>query len=293
MNSIKHPSFKFDLLQRYRLIEIVALWEGKLNASHLIDYFAIGRQQASKDINEYVKNIAPNNLTYNSSLKGYEPTNSFSPVITSGNADEYLQLVSRNNDLVNTFQDLSLGLDCTVRVTTPEFKIAPAVLRAIINACKKNTRLEVDYRSVNAPNKDGRIIVPHSLVHSGMRWHVRAYCEKNQDFRDFVLTRFHSVPEAMGSDDTLSSSSPVNDEKWNTRVHLCFMPDSRLSPEQQAIVAQDYGMTNNRLLITIRGALVPYLLQLMRIDVNTIAADARAQQIVIENIEAVKQWMFQ
>lgn len=139
-------NIKFDQLQRYRLIEIVALWEGKLNASHLTDYFGIGRQQASKDINAYNNDVAPDNLIYNSSLKGYQPTEHFSPVVTSGLADEYLQLVSRNNDLVNTFQDLSLGFDCTHRVMAPEFAVKPSVLRAIINACKNRKRVEVDYR---------------------------------------------------------------------------------------------------------------------------------------------------
>ena len=50
--------YRYDLLQRYRLIEIVALWEGKLNAGHLVEHFGIGRQQASKDINTYLKEIA-------------------------------------------------------------------------------------------------------------------------------------------------------------------------------------------------------------------------------------------
>jgi hypothetical protein len=66
--------YRYDLLQRYRLIEIVALWEGKLNAGHLIDSFGIGRQQASKDINEYLQKIGTGNLIYNPSLKGYEPS---------------------------------------------------------------------------------------------------------------------------------------------------------------------------------------------------------------------------
>lgn len=42
-------------------------------------------------------------------------------------------------------------------------------------------------------------------------------------------------------------------------------------------------MTNNRLFIQVRGALVQYLPQKMRIDVNVISADPSAQQIVIEN----------
>ena len=52
-----HWPLRYDLLQRYRLIEIIALWEGKLNATHLTGYFGIGRQQASKDINDYLKGI--------------------------------------------------------------------------------------------------------------------------------------------------------------------------------------------------------------------------------------------
>ena len=280
---------KFDLLQRFRLIEIVALWEGKLNASHLTRYFGIGRQQASKDINEYCTNLAPNNLIYNASLKGYEPTDEFTPVMTAGNADEYLQLVSRNNDLLKTFSNLSLGFEASYQLVAPSFKIEPKILRVIVNACKYQQRLEVDYRSINAPNEEGRIIVPHTIVHAGTRWHVRAFCEKNQDFRDFVLTRFYGQPEVLGQSEISSS----DDTKWHTMVNICFMPDSRLSEAQQQIVTMDYGMTDKRLLMSVRGALVPYLMQLMRIDVNTIAADPRAQQIVIENMNAVKQWMFQ
>lgn len=166
--------------------------------------------------------------------------------------------------------------------------IRPEVLRQIVKACRNQTRLEVDYRSVNTPDKDGRIIVPHSIVHSGMRWHVRAFCEKNNDYRDFVLTRFYATPDAVGS----SEHSIVQGEAWNTQVNVCFTPDQRLSYEQQAIVANDYGMTENRLLIQVRGALVQYLMQMMRIDMNVIAADPRAQQIVIHNMDAVKQWLF-
>ncbi|MFT6910164.1 MAG: hypothetical protein ACJAS1_006892 [Oleiphilaceae bacterium] len=280
--------FKYDLLLRYRLIEIVALWEGKLNAGHLMDYFGIGRQQASKDINEYLQNIGENNLAYNSSLKGYEPTAYFTPKVSQGDVDEYLQLIHRNSDLMNTFEDMPLGFDYTHNMPLPRYKVRPEVLRAIVRACRDNARIEVDYRSVNAPDKDGRIIVPHSIVHSGMRWHVRAFCEKNQDYRDFVLTRFYGEPERVG----ISKHSTENDTAWHTLVNVCIMPDQRLSPEQQQIVANDYGMTDNSLLIQVRGALVHYLLQMMRIDMNVIAADPRAQQVTIQNMDAVKQWLF-
>jgi hypothetical protein len=280
--------FKYDLLLRYRLIEIVALWEGKLNAGHLIDYFGIGRQQASKDINEYINSIGVNNLAYNASLKGYEPTATFTPQVTQGDVDEYLQLIHRNSDLTNTFEDMTLGFDYTHNMPLPRYSVRPDVLRMVVRACRDNARIEVDYRSVNAPDESGRIIVPHAIVFSGMRWHVRAYCEKNQDYRDFVLTRFYGDVEYLG----VSKQSPLNDTAWHTLVNVCIVPDQRLSPEQQQIVANDYGMTNNSLLIQVRGSLVPYLLQMMNIDVNMIAADPRAQQVTIQNLDAVKQWLF-
>jgi predicted DNA-binding transcriptional regulator YafY len=281
--------FRYDLLQRYRLIEIVALWEGKLNAGHLIDYFGIGRQQASKDINEYLQTIGPGNLVYNSSLKGYEPSADFVPKVTLGDVDEYLQLIHRNSDLMNTFEDMTLGFDYTHRMPLPVYKVRPELLRKIVKACREHARLEVDYRSVNAPDKDGRIIVPHAIVHSGMRWQVRAFCEKNQDYRDFVLTRFYGDAELIGR----SKQTSEQDTAWNTLVNVCIVPDQRLSPEQQQIVANDYGMTDNSLLIQVRGALVQYLLQMMRIDMNVIAADPRAQQVTIQNMDGIKQWMFQ
>ena len=45
---------RWDLALRYRLIETVAWWEGRLTTGHLIQSFGISRQQASKDINTYI-----------------------------------------------------------------------------------------------------------------------------------------------------------------------------------------------------------------------------------------------
>ena len=152
----------------------------------------------------------------------------------------------------------------------------------------ENLRLEVDYRSVSAPNPNGRIIAPHSIVHSGTRWHVRAWCEKNGEFRDFVLSRFFDVPTIEGK----SNKSPKDDESWETKINVCFVPDHRLDPEQQKVVANDYGMVNNKLVINVRASLIPYLLKAMNIDPSIIHADPCAQQIVIENINAVKPYLF-
>jgi hypothetical protein len=44
--------FGWEVLMRYRLIEIIALWEGRLTTNHLCNSFGIARQQASKGTNK-------------------------------------------------------------------------------------------------------------------------------------------------------------------------------------------------------------------------------------------------
>ena len=75
---------RWEQLLRYRFIEIVAMWEGRLTTRHLCDVFGIGRQQASKDINNYKRSIGPGNLEYDPIAKGYRPSADFTPKVSRG-----------------------------------------------------------------------------------------------------------------------------------------------------------------------------------------------------------------
>lgn len=285
--TIKWP-FRWDLLLRYRYIETIALWEGRLTTRHLCDTFGIGRQQASKDINNYNREVGPGNLEYDKFLKGYKPTPEFQPTVTRGVADEYLHLVARNNELNDVFESLALDNANVESLSVPVRDVKPEVLRPILMAARQQKRLDVDYVSINNPDHEGRIIVPHTLVHTGLRWHVRAWCEKNQEYRDFVLSRFRDIPEIM--DD--SEHGVTGDTHWNTQVTLRIVPDPRLSRAQRDVIEHDYGMENGVLQVTTRAKLVPYALKLLHIDHAEDRADPTAQQIVVENHAELKQWLF-
>ena len=69
-------------------------------------------------------------------------------------------------------------------------------------------------------------------------------------------------------------------------------PDPRLTADQQAVVAHDYGMTDGKWLLSVRAKLLPYLLQLLRLDPAQVMEDPRAQQIVIANQADVEAWLF-
>jgi len=177
------PNIKWDLLLRYRLIEIISYWEGRLTTNHLQNAFKIGRQQASKDINIY-KKAYPDNLDYDLQLKGYKPTKNFKPVYTRGSLDEYLHLLKTSMDLGQRYADTFLPQANTQVIYPPTRGVTPEVLRPVIQACRENKRLDIQYVSRSTPKQtDERLICPHTLVNSGLRWHVRAYCEKRQQYR--------------------------------------------------------------------------------------------------------------
>ena len=159
---------------------------------------------------------------------------------------------------------------------------------ASVCAARTQRRVEVDYVSLNQPNREGRIIAPHTLVWTGLRWHVRAWCEKNQGYRDFVLSRFRGEPEVMDQ----SEHSAENDAEWQTHLTLEIAPDPRLTPQQQAVIAHDYGMTDLRWTLNVRAKLLPYLLRLIQLDPRADANAPRAQQIVIVNRDELQRWLF-
>jgi predicted DNA-binding transcriptional regulator YafY len=280
--------FRWDLLLRYRYIETISLWEGRLTTGHLCRTFGIGRQQASKDISIYRRDIAPGNLSYDKYLKGYRPTPAFTPRVTRGTADEYLHLVTRNEQLMGVFESLALSTGNVEQLALPLRDVAPEVLRPLLQAARQQCRLEVDYVSLQQPDREGRIIVPHTLVFTGVRWHVRAWCEKNRAYRDFVLSRFRGEAELLDP----SGHSAAQDNDWQRQVEVIIAPDPRLSAAQQDVVARDYGMRDGRLCLTTRATLVEYLLRLLQIDPRHDDDNPLSQQIVLENREALRPYLF-
>ena len=280
--------FRWDHLLRYRYIEVISLWEGRLTTGHLTRCFGIGRQQASKDINLYAREIAPGNIEYDKFLKGYRPTAEFVPRVTRGTADEYLHLMTRDEQLMGVFESLPLTTAGVEQLRLPVRDVAPAVLRPMIQAARQGLRLEVDYVSLHNPDREGRIIVPHTLVYTGFRWHVRAWCEKNQDYRDFVLSRFRGEGELLDS----SPRCAGDDEQWNTMVSIEVIPDPRLSAAQQEVVARDYGMEDGTLCLDTRATLVNYLLRLLPLDAQRPQDNPLAQQIVIRNLDEIRPFLF-
>ncbi|OEF23141.1 WYL domain-containing protein [Vibrio rumoiensis] len=284
---MKKWPIRWDLLFRYRLIEIIALWEGRLTTNHLIQSFGIGRQQASKDINSYLAEIAPGNLIYDKYLKGYKPSENFSPKLTTGHAEEYLHILARSEDMISTFNSLEMGFDHTKTVRSVARNISPEALRPLIQAIKEQKRVDICY----TPIKDGieveRIISPHTLVCTPLRWHVRAYCEHSKGYRDFVLSRISGVPDLNDK----AQYTKADDDLWNTDVDIELVPDSRFDDKQKAVIEHDFDMADGVLKISTNPTLIQYVLDTYNINVHSQRGTAQGQQIVLNNYHELKQYL--
>ena len=280
---------RWDLALRYRLIETVTWWEGRLTTGHLVQSFGISRQQASKDINTYITEHAPKNLTYDRHLKGYVPSKAFKPLFIDDSASASLHLLYQNNARAPHVEGLALAYAHTKVLEVPDRSIKAEVLRPLLKACRDHLRLDIDYVSLNSPEPEGRTIAPHTLVYTGMRWHVRAYCEKNREYRDFVLSRLRGVPDLWGD---VTENDIAADDAWNTEVAVVIRPDERLDKAQREVIEVDFGMTEGHLVVPSRRALVKYVLQRFQIDPKNLNPNPEAQQIVVANLKELKPWLY-
>ncbi|MEH6628620.1 MAG: WYL domain-containing protein [Motiliproteus sp.] len=277
---------KWESLLRYRLIEIIALWEGRLTTNHLCGTFGIKRQQASRDINNYLT-LAEGNIAYDPKLKGYHPTETFTPKFTQGRVDEYLQLLDSNSLLDESVERLALPETPTYVLRAPSRITSPSIVRKLVEACRRGLRLEITYASMNNAEGEERIIAPHAIVSSGYRWHMRAYCEKNRDYRDFIIGRVLEISDFMGS----RVDNPIEDQLWQEFIELRLVPHPDLSEPQKQLIERERGMTDGQLLVTTRKATAIYMLQLLQVPTEK-SDNPMATPMVLENLPEIDALKF-
>lgn len=276
---------KLPVQSRYQFIELIAYWEGCVNTTHLARQFNLSRPQCSADLNSYIQ-LAPGNLEYNTSIKAYLPTKNFKTHYINGDAAEYFNLIHSGHTSLHPGKTLSLS---NIALSLPARQVSPTTMRSLVIAIRKQRRLEVDYVSLKNPNREGGVIAPHSFVNTGLRWYLRAWCEKSSEYRDFVLSRFRGEPDLLKK----SFHTAAQDAGWNTKVTITLQPGPRLSPAKREVLENDYQMQNGQLHITTKGCLVNYLLREMQISTKMLDGTPEAQQLVLVNQADIKPWLFE
>ena len=280
---------KHEVLLRMRAIELLAYWEGRLVTNRLMSWFGLSRQQASADIKRYNTLYNPDALVHDPSVKGYVPKATFQPVLTTVHINEYLNmlsgLVSESHTLIAT-PEPNLAA-----VQLPDRSVRPEVIREVLRACRNQNTLKMMYASMQNPQWHERIISPHTLVYTGFRWHVRAYCHQSKQFKDFLLSRIDRTPVVVA----IESVDPAQDQQWHEEIVLTLIPNPKLNSSQQALVEKDFGMPDGRLQIPVKKALAHYTLQRYQAAITLAEADdALKYPLVLQrsDIEKLSSYLF-
>lgn len=231
----------FTVRQRMEHIERCLFWKGELQRADIVDKFGVNPAQAATDFSTYMA-LAPGNMDYNKSRKRYLPLPGFLP--------QFIHPAS---------------LDEFVDVDSPVIEVAPwplpqrvastDTLLAVVNAIRQHEALEVRYQSMTNPKPSWRWLSPHAFASDGERWHVRAFCHKRSEFRDFVLGRIIATRTTRPSD--IASERDVD---WHTFVTVMVKPNSQLSDDQRAAIATEYNMPrSHEIKLRLRKSMLFYL----------------------------------
>ena len=255
----KKPNGKSN--ERFQFMEWRLYWEGKLNRQDIRDQFNISKPQVSIDLRKY-REKAGENINYDSTRKFFVPSSKMKPKFMKVSTSRLLLQLRAYADEVIGREDIWFkklpDMDALPNIRTD---VRPIILRRVLRAIRRKRSINISYRSLNGVVE--REIAPHALAFDGNRWHTRAWCFKNSDFRDFVLTRI----EKSGKTQTHNMRSET-DLEWEETVELILHAHPDLSKEQQLSIAQDYGMVNGQKSIHVKHAMVFYLIQNLDLDID-------------------------
>lgn len=245
--------------QRDRLafIELRLRFVGDLQRQDLVKRFGIQTAAATRDMNLY-RELAPGNVQYDGSGKRYVLPVGFMPLFDYPAERVLAWLTQGFGDGEPAPLKAWVACETPTCITQPALDTLAAVTRSIHRRCP----LQVVYHSVSS-GRTVREIVPFALIDTGLRWHVRAFDRKTQEFRDFVITRIQD-PQPL-------QESPVAEhEKWEQDIQWTRIVEVELIPHPGQpyphITEMDYGMNKGVLKLRLRAATAGYMLRKWGVD---------------------------
>ncbi len=241
--------------QRLRFIENCAWWKGVINRTDVVDYFGISMAQASSDIQSYLE-VNPDCVIYNLRLKRYETADDMRCRLAPPNLAEGVALF-----LGGGYNALCGGGAASSEPTAGVSVFLPpsgggieVVERRAFLAIVNGYRIRMRYMDPETEEEDWRRIRPHAIAFNGRTWHLRAWCERSDDYLDFALNRVLEIEwarEIMGL--------PRPDEEWDEWITLKVRARKGLDPKRKRTAEVEYGLPKGGLKLNVRKAMEPYV----------------------------------
>lgn len=279
----KVPESQFDWYTRERLktIEVVAKWTGAVNTTALISVFGITRVAASRDFKRYIESC-PGNLYYNATRRTYVKAEPFQLRFSKGHIDEFFEYLSRSTSIETDVRSSVL----IERLQPTAFHIPAALMAPVVQAVRQCAAMVIRYASLTHPDGTERTIVPHTLVYASYRWHLRAYCQQRQSFRDFNLSRILGVPTVLGPASPAMRAGA--DDLWQRMVLLKFAPSPLLSEPQRRVIEREFSMQGGIHTFSTRAALLHYSIQTHQASLKP----EPDKHLVVANVTEIEPYLF-
>ena len=191
MNDLNLSDLSAAQRQRLAFIEFRLWFYGAVARKEVLERFEVATAAGTRDMALY-KELAPGNVRYERKQYAYQA--GFRPLFHHA-VDQVLAALTTGwgaGGAVAGGDPISHAVPA--RLNQPSLDILATVTRAIAGG----DALQLVYHSMKT-GPGLREIVPHSLVDSGLRWHVRAFDRTKGHFRDLVLTRMEQVQPAASA----------------------------------------------------------------------------------------------
>lgn len=238
---------------RFRLVHIekVAYWRGRVGRADLMDTYDLSAAQASSDFGQYLQ-VNPDSLRYDLRRRRYFWVPGAKPVLHEPDFARAAEELLEGGGVEGMAGSRVLRLGYPLRPVDRE--IERLVLRAVLLGAK----LKMVYGSLGEGGLEPREVSPTGLGHDGFRWHFRAWCQRNGDYRDFVLGRVKSAEFVEASE----GQELPQDKAWTKRVVVRAKLNPELPAERQDVLREDFSLNRNGVLEwPVREALEHYARQ--------------------------------
>jgi hypothetical protein len=243
--------------ERLKHIDFRLYFLGDVGRHDLMKQFGLAEAAATRDVANY-KELAETNLEYDTRLKLYKATDMFKPLFNY-QADQVLAALYQGfGDHLVAKPKPYISCEIPSQLNKPDIGVLSQITRAIYN----RQAIAIQYRSMRSGLTE-REIVPFSLVDNGLRWHVRAYDRRREQFMDLVITRI-SNPKPASILTTEEHELKDCDNQWNRIVELEIV--AHPSQVHKETIEIDYGMKDGLLNINVRAAVAGYLLRRWNVD---------------------------
>lgn len=229
-------------------IERLLWWRGWVRRKDIVAAFSISELQASHDLREY-RTRYPETITYDQNAARYVATEKFKRRESGPPSLEEAEII-----LAGMPRGPEAG-PWVGGVVLPARNAGPEITQAVVRAMLTGQSLNIRYASIHSNTLRWRWITPHALGRDGWRWHVRAYCSDENDFRDFVLGRIAETGE-FGP----AAAKPEDDLGWSQEETVQVKPHPALGAAQQRALKLDFNFEGGVLHLKGTPALLHYAL---------------------------------